>query len=144
MLPTIPERHQTGIYPITTGLSMEWQREGRILVFTWRSISRETIDDFAKTYRAIVATWPDQEPFHQLNDLRFKGFTFTPYLRHTIQQVISESSKRGIKGRVANVMLPDMFMRVVQFFLRNTSFDPDVKAEIFADFDKALDWLDQE
>lgn len=143
MTPTIPTRGDSGVFPITTGLSMEWQKEGRVVVFTWTSISRETIDIFAQVYRAIIADWPAQQPFNQMNDLRFEGFSFTPYLRHTVQQVINEAQKRGLKGRVANLMLPGLIMRIVQFFLRATVFAPGVRAEIFADFDKAMTWLEQ-
>ena len=143
MASAIPTRKDTGIYSIATGLSMEWQRNGSVLVFTWKNIHRETIDAFVEVYRAIIAEWPVQEPLNQVNDLRFEGFSFTPYLRNTVQQVIRESSKLGIKGRVANVMLPGLFMRIVQFFLRAIAFDPGVRAEIFADFDKAMTWVTQ-
>lgn len=142
MTPTIPAREDPGVYPLTSGLSIQWRNKGRIIVFTWSSISRENIDGFAEVYRAIIARWPMQEPFHQLNDLRFEGFSFTPYLRNTVGQVIKESLQLGIKGRVANVMRPGIFTRVVQLFLHATPFDQGVRAEIFTDFDKAIAWLE--
>ncbi len=143
MTPTIPAREDPGVYPVTPGLSLQWQQNGKILVFTWTSVSRETVDTFAQVYRAILATWPVQEPFNQLNDLRFEGFSFTPYLRSTVQQVIKESMKRGIRGRVANLVRPGIIMRIVRFFLLATTFTPGVRAEIFTDRDRAMIWLSQ-
>jgi hypothetical protein len=143
MTPTIPAREDPGICPITPGLSLQWQQNGKILVFTWTDVSRETVDTFAQVYRAIIATWPIQESFDQLNDLRFEGFSFTPYLRSTVQQVIRESIRLGIKARVANLVRPGIIMSIVRFFLLATSLSPGVRAEIFTDFDSAMAWLSQ-
>jgi len=137
----LPARPDLGAYPIALGVSIEWRFNGKLLVFIWTSINRDTIDGFAQAYRAILSTWDPNEPLNQLNDLRFEGFNFTPYLRHTVQQVIKESLQRGIKGRVANLVLPGLSMRVVQFFLHALSFAPGVKAEIFTVSDKAVAWL---
>ncbi|MBX3080322.1 MAG: hypothetical protein KF716_01730 [Anaerolineae bacterium] len=137
----LPSKTDIGAYPIASGLSLEWLYNGRVLIFTWTSINRETIDAFAEAYRTLLSTWDASEPFHQLNDLRFEGFNFTPYLRHAVQQVISESLQRGVHGCVANVVQPGLSMRVVQFFLHALSFMPNNKAELFTDYDKAVAWL---
>ena len=143
MTTKLPTRQETGVFPISDGLSIEWKNNGRIIIFTWTSISRETIDEFANAYAAIIKQWPVEEPFNQLNDLRFKGFNFTPYLRNTVQTVIRDAGKIGIYGRVANLLSPDLGMRIVQFFLRAMSFDPGVRADIFSNYDKAIHWLEQ-
>ena len=140
----IPPRSDSNVYTITPGLTLQWLHDGRVLVYTWTSISRQTVDIFSQVYMEILDTWPIKEPLYQLNDLRFEGFSFTPYLRNAVQQVIRESLKRGMTGRVANVMQPGLFMRGVQFFLRATALGPGVRAEIFANYVEAINWLDQE
>ena len=142
MTRSIPSREQIGIFPLGDGLTMEWQKNGRIVVFVWHSVSRETVDIFAEAYRTILRNWPTQEPLLQLNDLRFAGFAFTPYLRNIVQQVIKEALALGISGRVANVMTAGLTMRIVQLFLRVAVVDPRAPAQIFADVDKAIIWLD--
>jgi hypothetical protein len=38
-------------------------------------------------------------------------------------------------------MRPGFIMRIVQFFLLATAFNPGTRAEVFADFNRAMVWL---
>jgi len=138
---TIPSRQEVGVHALSNGLSMEWRENGRILVFTWRDINRDTVDAYAEAYRAALAQWPINEPFLHLNNISFPGFSFTPYLRTTVQQVIKEALGMGVKGRVANVMISGITTRLVQIFLRATAMGPGVQSQVFFDPEKAYAWL---
>ncbi len=123
---------------ISPSVSREWLFDKRIVVYTVMDAHRESIDVWAGTCTADIASWPGDRPVLIMHDLSARGIALTPYARERSQPMMD--MRPEAKGRVAIVLQPGIAASLIQLFLRPERKAPRVR-RAFTSREKAIEWL---
>jgi hypothetical protein len=126
------------IQVVAPDITLHWVHDGRIAVFTLRTVARNALALWAEMMFNLMDEWPIERPFLCVQDNDFKESSFTPTIRdYSIQFT---KYRPGLTLCAAIVLPRTMVSQFVRLFLRTVQ-QPKVQAHVFFHVEEAIAWL---
>jgi len=141
--PAMPPPNSTvnPVEQITPHVVLEWLFERRGFAITIRNGSRDTVDAWFETVKAIALAWPPDQLFLSLYDFSYPNIAMSPYARSRSEAL--RDLRPELNTRTAVVLHNPLVVQLAQFFIVLGRRDSLV-ARIFTNRPPAIDWLRRE
>ncbi|MCC7447963.1 MAG: hypothetical protein IT324_11130 [Anaerolineae bacterium] len=136
-----PDSSAAAIEQITPHISLEWLFERRGFAITIHDGSRETVDAWFETVKAIALDWHADQLFLSLYDFSYPNIAMSPYARSRSEAL--RDLRPELNTRTAVVLHNSLVVQLAQFFIVLGRRDSLV-ARIFTNRPPAIDWLRRE
>ena len=123
---------------IAPGITCEMRRDNRLVIFTFRTVARDSIDQYVKKLRQIIGAWPAEKPLLMLQDFSDQSMSMTPYIREKMRE--ARNWRPDLQAYVALISPRNMMVQLMQLFLRLQN-QPSQRTEMFFSREDGLAWL---
>jgi hypothetical protein len=134
-------RKMSSVEELAPHVTREFLQDGRIVVFSLKSVSRNDVDTYAYYLNATSDDYPTEAPFCLIQDFSELP-TLTPYVRQMIDDVVTHFQEKFPAVYVAVLVQPSIYGRITSNFVQRDLDSPSGgERRILANRDEALNWL---
>ncbi len=133
----------TATEKINENFTLEWLRDGKIVVFNVTSVHREMVDAWANKYIEILSNWQSELPLLTLhNFLQADSIVMTPHMRRRSQEFIN--LRPDVATRTAIVMPKSLFSNATRVFIQSLPKpNPNRIRKMYFSVEDAMVWLEE-
>lgn len=122
-----------------SGINREWLYNRQVVVLTFWSSSRETVDAWANVGKELMENWPQDRPYLCLLDA--SRIVLTPYARKVAADLTAVRPE--MQGRIAVVVAASTLGHIIRLFANHPSLKRHRERRVFFSRDVGLDWLQE-
>jgi hypothetical protein len=132
----------TNAEELAPNVTREFLSDGRIVVFSLGSASREAVDIYIYYLKATGDDYPNDITYCLVHDFS-KLPTITPYIRQQLDDVVKHFEGKFPAIKVAVIAQPAIYGRITSNFVQRDLDTPDgVERRVFQDQAEAITWLE--
>ncbi len=135
---------QSEFYILGHGVTLEWQHQKEIYVFTFQMVTPDAVDSYIETYKKLIHRWHSPLPLHVLTVLDSTEGALTAYFRVRLAEIFAMPQfKALLHSRSAFVLQRPFLFSTARLLayqqIRFTAINDAMQT--FFDYNEAVQWL---